>query len=207
MWHVPRENTRFSSQARLGRNSLKLAKMSTSETINSGKEKLDNWLHEKNYFTDALDKVEKKTGVKRIYIFLGNFIKYATQFEWTFGSNYKLGVLVSSSFRTHWNIRSLSCVRLWSRSDCDNTGFCLSCLSIVSIFQIARISCLLMLKHLFAYRRHYACILNFVKKPAGLPRHPSPFTISEALAIVESNQFKLYMFSCCVLLGWKLSKA
>lgn len=121
----------------LGRNSLKLAKMSTSETINSSKEKLDNWLHEKNYFTDALDKVEKKTGVKRIYIFLGNFIKYATQFEWTFGSNYKLGVLVSSSFRTHWNIRSLSCVRLWSRSDCDNTGFCLSCLSIVSIFQIA----------------------------------------------------------------------
>ena len=62
-------------EARLGiRNWLKLAKMASSETINTGKEKLDNWLHEKNYFTEVLDKVEKKTGVKRLYIFLGNSI-------------------------------------------------------------------------------------------------------------------------------------
>lgn len=46
--------------------------MSATESINTGKEKLDNWLHEKNFFTDALDKIEKKTGVKRLYLFLGN---------------------------------------------------------------------------------------------------------------------------------------
>lgn len=55
---------------------MKLAKMASSETINTGKEKLDNWLHEKNYFTDVLDKVEKKTGVKRLYVFLGIFDKF-----------------------------------------------------------------------------------------------------------------------------------
>ena len=46
--------------------------MSTSETISTGKEKLDNWLHQKNYFTDVLEKIEQKTGVKRIYQFLGS---------------------------------------------------------------------------------------------------------------------------------------
>ena len=45
--------------------------MAASETLNTGKEKLDNWLQQKNFFTDALEKVESKTGVKRIYIFLG----------------------------------------------------------------------------------------------------------------------------------------
>ena len=45
--------------------------MAASETLNTGKEKLDNWLQEKNFFTDVLEKVESKTGVKRIYIFLG----------------------------------------------------------------------------------------------------------------------------------------
>lgn len=45
--------------------------MATSDTLNTGREKLDNWLQEKNFFTDVLEKVEKKTGVKRIYIFLG----------------------------------------------------------------------------------------------------------------------------------------
>ena len=91
----------ISSQARLGiRNSLKLAKMSTSETINTGKEKLDTWLQEKNFFTDALEKVEKKTGVKRIYLFLGNSINYLRPFEWTFihvgrqDSASNMGVLV-----------------------------------------------------------------------------------------------------------------
>lgn len=46
--------------------------MSAAESINTGRVKLDSWLQEKNYFTDALDKVEKKTGVKKIYLFLGN---------------------------------------------------------------------------------------------------------------------------------------
>ena len=46
--------------------------MSATESINTGKEKLDNWLHVKNFFTDVLDKIEKKTGVKRLYLFLGN---------------------------------------------------------------------------------------------------------------------------------------
>jgi len=55
--------------------------MATSETINTGKEKLNTWLHEKNYFTDVLDKVEKKTGVNRLYIFLGNSINFVSQFE------------------------------------------------------------------------------------------------------------------------------
>ncbi|KAJ7365806.1 Receptor expression-enhancing protein 5 [Desmophyllum pertusum] len=89
----PRENTRFSSQARLGRNSLKLAKMSTSETINSGKEKLDNWLHEKNYFADALDKVEKKTGVKRIYIFLGLIGIFALYLVFGYGADLIVTIL------------------------------------------------------------------------------------------------------------------
>ena len=50
--------------------------MATSDTLNTGREKLDNWLQEKNFFTDVLEKVEKKTGVKRIYIFLGNDVGY-----------------------------------------------------------------------------------------------------------------------------------
>jgi len=54
--------------------------MSASETINTGREKLDAWLQEKNFFTDVLEKVEKKTGVKKIYLFLGNNV-YAIQ--WT----------------------------------------------------------------------------------------------------------------------------
>ena len=102
--------------------------MASSETINTGKEKLNNWLHEKNYFTDVLDKVEKKTGVNRLYIFLGNSINFVTQtirqvLIWEY----------SSSFRSGWSIWALSCVRLWSRSDRDSLGLCLSCLPIVSI--------------------------------------------------------------------------
>lgn len=65
--------------------------MASSETINTGKEKLNNWLREKNYFTDVLDKVEKKTGVNRLYIFLGNSINFVTQ---TFRTGSNLGVLV-----------------------------------------------------------------------------------------------------------------
>jgi len=35
------------------------------------KEKMDEFLHEKNYFTDALAMVESKTGVNRVYLFGG----------------------------------------------------------------------------------------------------------------------------------------
>lgn len=42
------------------------------ESINMGKEKFDNWFYEKNFFIDVLDKIEKKIGVKRFYLFFGN---------------------------------------------------------------------------------------------------------------------------------------
>ena len=37
------------------------------------KEKLDEFLHQKNYFTDGLAFVETKTGVNRLYLFAGKF--------------------------------------------------------------------------------------------------------------------------------------
>ncbi|XP_078373438.1 receptor expression-enhancing protein 5-like isoform X2 [Oculina patagonica] len=67
--------------------------MSTSETINTGKEKLENWLQEKNYFTDALDKVEKKTGVKRIYLFLGLVAVFALYLVFGYGADLIVTIL------------------------------------------------------------------------------------------------------------------
>ena len=107
--------------------------MSTSETINTGREKLDAWLQEKNYFTDALQKVEEKTGVKRIYLFLGNDVYVGRVMDGLFPRS-KIIKWYYSLFRFGWSIRSLSCVRLWSRSYSDSAWFCLSCLPIVSIF-------------------------------------------------------------------------
>lgn len=46
------------------------------DMLNMGREKFDNWLQEKNFFIDVLEKVEKKIGVKRIYIFFGNDVGY-----------------------------------------------------------------------------------------------------------------------------------
>lgn len=40
--------------------------------IGSAREKLEKFLEEKNFFTDLLGKVQDKTGVKKLYIFLGN---------------------------------------------------------------------------------------------------------------------------------------
>ena len=46
-------------------------KMTTKSSEKSVREKVDEFLHEKNYFTDGLEFVEKKTGVNRLYICLG----------------------------------------------------------------------------------------------------------------------------------------
>ncbi|CAH3191397.1 unnamed protein product [Porites evermanni] len=67
--------------------------MSTSETINTGKEKLDNWLHQKNYFTDVLEKIEQKTGVKRIYQFLGLVGIFALYLVFGYGADLIVTVL------------------------------------------------------------------------------------------------------------------
>lgn len=61
--------------------------MAASETLNTGKEKLDNWLQQKNFFTDVLEKVESKTGVKRIYIFLGLVAVFALYLVFGYGAD------------------------------------------------------------------------------------------------------------------------
>lgn len=46
----------------------------TSETAAEGwRAKLDKALSEKNFFTDLLKKIEDKTGVRRLYIVIGEF--------------------------------------------------------------------------------------------------------------------------------------
>mmetsp|Transcript_23529 Transcript_23529/g.38233 ORF Transcript_23529/g.38233 Transcript_23529/m.38233 type:complete len:196 (-) Transcript_23529:387-974(-) len=67
--------------------------MSTSETLTTSKEKLDNWLHQKNYFTDVLEKIEQKTGVKRIYQFLGLVGIFALYLVFGYGADLIVTVL------------------------------------------------------------------------------------------------------------------
>lgn len=42
------------------------------QNVETFKNKLDKLLHEKNALNDVLEKLETKTGVKRLYIALGN---------------------------------------------------------------------------------------------------------------------------------------
>lgn len=46
-------------------------KMTGKANEKSIREKIDEFLHEKNYFTDGLELIEKNTGVNRLYICLG----------------------------------------------------------------------------------------------------------------------------------------
>ena len=41
------------------------------KNVNTWKDKLDAKLHEKNVFTDLLEKAESKTGVRRLYLAIG----------------------------------------------------------------------------------------------------------------------------------------
>ena len=47
--------------------------MSTKVNEKSLRQKVDEFLHEKNYFTDGLEFVEKNTGVNRLYICAGKW--------------------------------------------------------------------------------------------------------------------------------------
>ncbi|XP_021354464.1 receptor expression-enhancing protein 5-like isoform X2 [Mizuhopecten yessoensis] len=42
-----------------------------SENVETWKAKLDKLLHEKNFATETLEKIEKKTGVRRLYVAIG----------------------------------------------------------------------------------------------------------------------------------------
>ena len=48
--------------------------------VKTYREKLEKFLDEKNAFTDVLGKVEAKTGVKKLYIFLGKRSSLAVKF-------------------------------------------------------------------------------------------------------------------------------
>ena len=45
--------------------------MTTKVEEKSVREKVEEFLHKKNYFTDGLEFIEKNTGVNRLYVCLG----------------------------------------------------------------------------------------------------------------------------------------
>lgn len=127
--------------------------MAASETLNTGKEKLDNWLKQKNFFTDVLEKVESKTGVKRIYIFVGENVVVGVFLCCRFSPG---EIHVGAFFRFGGCIRPLSCLRLWGRSYSYSAWICLSCLPIVSIFFNRTLAGLTPIS--FVYLRYFAFI-------------------------------------------------
>lgn len=53
----------------------------TSGTAEGWKAKLNKALQEKNFFTDLLQKIEDKTGVRRMYIVIGKIFMTLFSFE------------------------------------------------------------------------------------------------------------------------------
>lgn len=110
--------------------------------VNTAKENLEKWLDEKNFFTDALTKVEEKTKVKKLYIFLGSYQSFSC-FKTRFCQLPLQAIFLFVPAKNGWIINRFCCrscrsfqlvlgIRLWSRFDRDSSWFCLSSISIVS---------------------------------------------------------------------------
>ena len=52
------------------------------QNLDTWKTKLDKILHEKNAVTDLLEKVEQKTGVRRLYLVMGECVMMQTWLGW-----------------------------------------------------------------------------------------------------------------------------
>lgn len=109
------------------------------EALNTWKEKINNFLHQKNYATDLLAKVEKKTKVDRLYIFLGNWfwawlrnlvISQSSRPVDCCACMYKRSSFLD--FRPCCSVCFVPGVWIWSFLNCYNYGFCLSRLCLVS---------------------------------------------------------------------------
>ena len=85
------------------------------QNFDTWKSKLDKALHEKNAVTDLLDKIEKKTNVRRLYIVLGETRKCRIFWSRAF-------LLLLHQF-TRFNANGLGrrgrCVKHWSRTPAD----------------------------------------------------------------------------------------
>lgn len=108
------------------------------ETLNTWKEKLNSFLHQKNYATDLLAKVEEKAKVDRLYIFLGN-LSWACvgKLQSIFSSRPKKSlVCIFVTFFFYFRPCSSVCfvagLWIWSLPNCYMFGICLSCLCLVS---------------------------------------------------------------------------
>ena len=57
-----------------------------TQNLENWQAKLDKILHEKNAFTDLLDKAEQKTGVRRLYLVLGK-LSHQSRPNWGLASD------------------------------------------------------------------------------------------------------------------------